>query len=164
MYWSFSFSISSSNMEKAMATHSSILAWEIPWMEDPSGLQSMGLKRVGHDWANSLSLFTSMHWRRTWQPTPVFLPGESQGWRSLVGCHLRDCTESDWWLTLLSSSSSFQWIFRVYFLYDWLVWSPCSPRNSQETSPVPQMVNINYLGPQPSWCNSHIHTWLLKKA
>ena len=36
-----------------------------------------------------------MHWRRKWQPTPVFLPGESQGWRSLVGCHLWDHTESD---------------------------------------------------------------------
>ena len=34
-------------------------------------------------------------WRRKWQPTPVFLPGKSQGWRSLVGCHLRGRTESD---------------------------------------------------------------------
>ena len=39
----------------------------------------MGSLRVGHDWATSLSLFTFMHWRRKWQPTPVFLPGESQG-------------------------------------------------------------------------------------
>ena len=36
-------------LEKAMATHSSILAWEIPWTEEPGGLQSMGLHRVGHD-------------------------------------------------------------------------------------------------------------------
>ena len=41
------------------------------------------------------SLFTFMHWRRKWQPTPVFLPGESQGRGSLVGCRLRDHTESD---------------------------------------------------------------------
>ena len=40
-------------------------------------------------------LFTLMHWRRKWQPTPVFLPGESQGWGSLVGCHLWGCTELD---------------------------------------------------------------------
>ena len=53
---------------------------EIPWMEEPGGLQSMGPLRVGHDWASSLSLVTFMHWRRKWQPTPVFLPGESQGW------------------------------------------------------------------------------------
>ena len=39
--------------------------------------------------------FTFMHWRRKWQPTPVFLPGESQGQRSLVGCCLRGRTESD---------------------------------------------------------------------
>ena len=63
-----------------MATHSSTLAWEIPWMEEPGRLQSMGSRRVGHDLVTSLSLFTFMHWRRKWQPTPVFLPGESQGW------------------------------------------------------------------------------------
>ena len=42
-----------------------------------------------------LSDFTFMHWRRKWQPTPVFLPGESQGWGSLVGCHLWGRIESD---------------------------------------------------------------------
>ena len=42
-----------------------------------------------------LSLFTFMHWRRKWQPTPVFLPGESQGRGSLMGCHLWGRTESD---------------------------------------------------------------------
>ena len=65
--------------EKAMAPHSSTLAWKIPWMEEPGGLQSMWSLRVGHDWATSLWLFTFMHWRRKWQPAPVFLPGESQG-------------------------------------------------------------------------------------
>ena len=44
-------------LEKEMATHSSTLAWKIPWMEEPGGLQSMGLQRVRHDWAISLSLF-----------------------------------------------------------------------------------------------------------
>ena len=78
-----------------MAPHSSTLAWKIPWMEEPGGLQSMGLLRVGHDWATSLSLFTFMHWRRKWQPIPVFLPGESKGWGSLVGCSLWGHTESD---------------------------------------------------------------------
>ena len=43
-------------LEKEMATHSSILAWKIPWMEDPGRLQSMGLQRVGHNWVTSLSL------------------------------------------------------------------------------------------------------------
>ena len=78
-----------------MAPHSSPLAWKIPWTEEPGRLQSMGSLRVGHDWATSLSLFTFMHWRRKWQPTPVFLPGESQGRVSLVGCRLWGRTGSD---------------------------------------------------------------------
>ena len=81
--------------EKAMAPHSSTLAWKIPWMEEPGRLQSMRSLRVGHDWVTSLSLITFMHWRRKWQPTPVFLPGESQGPGGLVGCRLRGRTESD---------------------------------------------------------------------
>ena len=83
------------NPQQAMAPHSSTLAWKITWMEEPGGLQSMGLLRVGHDWATSLSLFTFRYWRRKWQPTPVFLPEESQGQGSLVGCRLWGCTESD---------------------------------------------------------------------
>ena len=80
---------------KAMAPHSNTLAWRIPWTEKPGRLQSLGSLRVRHDWAISLSLFTFMHWRRKWQPTPVFLPGESRGQRSLVGCRLWGRTESD---------------------------------------------------------------------
>ena len=68
---------------------------ENPWMEGPGRLQSMGSLGVGCYWATSLSLFTFMHWRRKWQPTPVFLPGESQGQRSLMGCRLWGRTESD---------------------------------------------------------------------
>ena len=82
-------------LEKGQATHSSTLAWKIPWTEEPGRLQSMGSWRVGHDWATSLSLFTFVHWRRKWQPTPVFLPGESQGRGSLLGCCLWGRTESD---------------------------------------------------------------------
>ena len=52
----------------------------------------MGSHRVGHDWATSLSLLTFMHWRRKWQPPPVFLPGESQG-------------RGAWWLASLGSQS-----------------------------------------------------------
>ena len=94
--------------EKAMATHSSTLAWKIPWTEEPGRLQSMGSQRVGHEWATSLSLFTFMHWRRKWQPTPVFLPGESQGrgawWAAVSGV-----AQSRTWLKRLSSSSSRIW-------------------------------------------------------
>ena len=78
-----------------MVPHSNTLAWKIPWTEKPGRLQSMGSLRVRHDCATSLSLFTFMHWRRKWQPTPVFLPGESQGWGSLVGCCPWGHTELD---------------------------------------------------------------------
>ena len=44
-------------LEKEMATHSSTLAWKTPWTEEPGELQSMGLQRVRHGWATSLSLF-----------------------------------------------------------------------------------------------------------
>ena len=75
--------ISHANKEKAMAPHSSTLAWKIPWMEEPGRLQSMGSLSL-----TRLSDFTFVHWRRKWQPTPAFLPGESQGQGSLVICSL----------------------------------------------------------------------------
>ena len=91
--------------EKAMAPHSSTLAWKIPRTEEPGRLQSMGLLRVRHDWATSLSLFTFMHWRRKWQPTPVFLPENPRDggawWAAVYGV-----TQSRTRLKRLSSSSS----------------------------------------------------------
>ena len=92
-------------LQKEMATHSCTLAWKIPWTEEPGGLQSMGSLRVGHDLATSLWLFTFMHWRRKWQPPPVFLPGESQGqgawWAAVYGV-----AQSQTRLKWLRSSSS----------------------------------------------------------
>ena len=80
-----------------MAPHSSTLAWKIPWTEEPGRLQSMG--SLESDTTERIhfhfSLFTFMHWRRKWLPTPEFLPGESQGRGSLVGCPLWGCTELD---------------------------------------------------------------------
>ena len=81
---------------RAMAPHSSALAWRIPWTEEPGRLQTMGSRRVGRDGATSLSLLPFMHWRRKWRPTPGFLPGESQGrGAGLVGRCLWGRTESD---------------------------------------------------------------------
>ena len=54
----FTFTFHFHTLEKEMATHASVLAWKIPWVEEPGRLQSMGSRRVGHDWATSLSLFT----------------------------------------------------------------------------------------------------------
>ena len=86
-------------------TYSGTLAWKIPWTEEPGRLQSMGSLRVGLNWATSLSHFTFMHWRRKWQPTPVFLPGESQRWGSLVGCHLWCRTVGHDWSELAAAVS-----------------------------------------------------------
>ena len=72
--------------------HSSTLAWKILWTEEPGKLHAV------HGVVTSrtrLSDLTFLHWRRKWQPTPVFLPGESQGRRSLVGCPLWGRTESN---------------------------------------------------------------------
>ena len=77
-----------------MATHSSTVAWRIPWVGEPGRLQSMGVHRLGHDCATSLSFYSSFL-RRKWLPTPLFLPVESHGWSSLVGCSLWGCRESD---------------------------------------------------------------------
>ena len=92
--------------EKAMAPYSSTLAWRIPGMEEPGGQQSMGLLRVGHDWATSLSLFTFMHWRRKWQPTSVFLPGESRGRGSCIYGVAQSWARLKWLSSSSSSSSS----------------------------------------------------------
>ena len=70
-----------------MAPNSSTLAWKIPWTGEPGRLQSMGLRRVGHDWTTLLSLFTFMHWRRKWQPTLVSClenPRERGAWWAAV--------------------------------------------------------------------------------
>ena len=77
-------------LEKAMATHSSTLARKIPWMEEPARLQSMRSLRVRHNCVTSLSRIGEGNGNPL-----VFLPGESQGWGSLVGCHLWGHTESD---------------------------------------------------------------------
>ena len=108
-------------MEKAMATHSSTLAWKIPWMAEPGRLQFMGSLRVGHDWVPSLALFTFMHWRRKWQPTPVFLPGESQGQGSLVSCRLWGRTESDMTEATLAAAAAFLMSLHFQIYPNWRV-------------------------------------------
>ena len=97
-----------------MAPHSSTLTWKIPWTEEPGRLQSMGLRRVRHDWATSLSLFTFIHWGRKRQPTPVFLPGESQGRSSLVGYRLwvsQGWTQLKWLSSSVNQAASEKSVF-----------------------------------------------------
>ena len=94
-----------------MAPHSSTLAWQIPWMEEPGRLQSMGSLRVGHNWATSLSLFTFMYWRRKWQPTPVLawrIPGMAEpGGLPSMGSHRVGHSWSD--LAAAAAKKYFSW-------------------------------------------------------
>ena len=92
-------------MEKAMAPHSSTLAWKIPWTEEPGRLQSMGSQRVKHDWTISVSLFTFMHWRGNGNPL-------------LCSCLERD--RGAWWAT----------VYRVAQSGTWLKWLSSSSRAS----------------------------------
>ena len=114
-------------MEKAMATHSSVLAWRIPGTVEPGGLPSVGSRRVGHNWRLSSSSISGqgfpggasgrepccqsrthkrcrfdpwdvkISWRRAWQPTPVFLSGDPQGQR-------------DWQTTVHRAAKNQAWV------------------------------------------------------
>ena len=73
-------------LEKEMATHSSVLAWRIPWMEKPARLQSMGLHRVGHDWSDTATelyyiIYIILYYS-------IWLYNECPRWQEL-SCHLR---------------------------------------------------------------------------
>ena len=84
--------------EKAMAPHSSTLAWKIPWTEEPGGLQSMGSLRVGHGWATSLSLFTFMH------------IGEENGNPLQCSCLENPREEGAWWAAIYEVAQSRTWL------------------------------------------------------
>ena len=91
--------------EKAMATHSSILAWRTPWTEEPGELQSMGSLRVGHDWATSLSLFLSYIREGNGNPLQwscLENPRDGGAWWAAVRGVAQSRTRLKW----LSSSSS----------------------------------------------------------
>ena len=82
-------------LEKAMATHSSTLAWKIPWTEKPGGLQTMGSQRVGHDGSSLTHVRVSMKpayevVRKAQGPVALFTGGRfcGSGWKS-SGRHLR---------------------------------------------------------------------------
>ena len=101
--WVYSGPIQSTNvywapivLEKEMATHSSILAWRIPWMEEPGGLQSTGSQRVGHKWATSLSLsivYLGLLWSYSVYKcllSTYCIPGSTLA-RSVYKCFLSTC-------------------------------------------------------------------------
>ena len=86
--------------------------WKIPWTKEPGRLQPMGSLRVGHDWTTSLSLFSFMHWRRKWQPTPLFYLENSKvretWWAAIYGV-----AQSRTRLKQFSSSRSSEYIMGI---------------------------------------------------
>ena len=110
-----------------MAPHSSTLAWKIPWTEEPVRLQSIGLLRVGHDWATSLSLFTFMHWRRQWQPTPVLawrIPGTGEpGGLPSMGSHRVGHVWSDLAAAASTNNKTFHLPTWKSFLHSAIIWA-----------------------------------------
>ena len=132
-------------LEKEMATHSSILAWEISWTEEPGGLQSMGSQRVGHDWATH---YLSISWPKlclnvlftggqfmplscpvTWEVIPQFSTGRG------MKCLLSDPT------TDISKQKHFECLFPTIF------WNPFPTGKSLScllhhfSMPVPQLLS-----------------------
>ena len=114
------------DMEKPMAPHSSTLAWKIPWMEESGRLQSMESLRVGHNWATSLSLFTFMHGRRQWHPTPVYSclenPRDGGAWWAAIYGVAQSQTRLKWHSSSVwdECNCAVVWaFFGIAFLWDW---------------------------------------------
>ena len=143
--------------EKAMAPHSSTLAWKIPWTEEPGRLQSMGSLRVGHHWATSLSLFTFIHWRRKWQPTSSVLAwripgmGEPAGlpsmgshrvghdWSNLAAAAAL-CVYVSVSLSIAIELDEVEKIFKIFFHLKYALFSTCESHS--ESLPIPQRHRI----------------------
>ena len=96
-----------------MVPHSSTLAWQTPWMEEPGRLQSMGSLGVWHDWVTSLSLFTFMHWRRKCNPLQCSclenLRDRGAWWAAVSG------VAQSWTRLKRLSSSSSRWYSECIF-------------------------------------------------
>ena len=108
LFWLFGvFSVSI--LEKAMAPHSSTLAWKIPWMEEPGRLQSMGLLRVRHDWATSLSLSFSC-------------TGEENGNPLQCSCLENSRDRGAWWAAIYGVAQSWTRLKRLSSSSQWVTW------------------------------------------
>ena len=112
-----------------MAPHSNILAWQIPWIGGAWQAAVHGVAKSPTRLSDFTFTFTFMHWRRKWQPTPVFLPGESQGRGSLVGCRLWGRTESN---TTEATQQQQQYSSNsgIFSLLQYCLWKPVSPCQS----------------------------------
>ena len=88
-------------LKKEMATHSSILAWKIPWTEEHGGLQSMGLERVGHDWVTSAGILA---WEIPWTEEPG-------------GVTFHRVAKSQMWLRQLKNNNNNNSVHSIVFMW-----------------------------------------------
>ena len=116
--WLYGFYLSVYWSEKAMAPHSSTLAWKIPRTEEPGGLQSKGLRRVGHDWA------TSFHFS-------LSCIGEGNGSPLQCSCLENPRDGGAWWASVYGVTKSqtwLKWLIWCIILIDlWMLKNPCIP-------------------------------------
>ena len=151
-------------MEKAMAPHSSTLAWKIPWMEEPGRLQSMGSLRVGYDWATSLSLFhfhalqkemathsSVLAWRIPGTGEPGGLPSVGShrvrhDWSDLAAAatsSLNSATEST------QNTDGCWWLMPSNLI---LAWKPFSCSGKGWSCEISQHNNISHWSSSTVWC------------
>ena len=131
-----------------METHSSILAWRIPWTEEPGRLQSMGSQRVGHDWLTNTFQYSCLKNpmdRRTWWAI-VHMVTKSQTWLGTA------------WIFLYYGVSAISWFFHGYI--DCCRICPHYQQSALVTS-LPRHVPSTVLGTE-ILLNLHGHSWLLK--
>ena len=145
--------------EKAMAPHSSTLAWKIPWTEEPGGLQSMGSLRVGHHWTTSLSLFHFHALKKEMATHSNVLawriPGTGEPGRLLsMGLHIVRYDWSD--LAAAVASSNHVWIWDLDYKESWVLKNWCfwnvvlkkpleSPLDCKEIQPVNPKGNKSWI-------------------
>ena len=110
-------------LEKEIATHSSILAWEIPWMEDPSRLQSIGSQRVRHDWVTSLS-----KWYDAYLLPNNLTVGEESRWGQKwdkIG-HELVTANAEWWAHGLCHRILWDFMFLLWTIKNFKTFSYCT--------------------------------------
>ena len=131
--------------EKAMATYSSTLAWKIPWTEEPGRLQSMGLLRVGYDWATSLSLSLSCIGGGTGNPLQCSClenPRDDGAWWAAVYGVSQSRTRLKWlstchqWLKFLPAAL-LKFFLNEYFLtYNMRLWLELQGRQIKQSEDI----------------------------
>ena len=151
-----------------MATHSSTLAWKIPWTEEPGRLQSMGSQRVRHDWATSLSFFSFMSVESVMPSNRLvlccpllLLPSVFPSIEVFFNESALHIRWPKYWSFSISPPNEYSGL--ISFRIDWF--DLLAVKGLSRVFSNTTVWKHQFLGAQLSlWPNSHIHTWLLEKT